>query len=204
MSTVNYMMVTVAACEASYMAQAFKHIEGLVADLKSKAGALTARYGVMGTGDDAGSVVLFQGYEELNGIDRAFKVYAESSDYQAVITSGKISVQLRNLWKIEVLRLRNPSSEAPAYGVVTRFRSADLMLERVQQLVPLFEENGSMIMRYGTLMTGSNAGMRLLGVTYPSMDAIEKTYDALRASDTYNAILSEVDLDMRNIIRFVG
>ena len=73
MSSVNYMMVTIAACEASYLGQAFKHVAGLVDDLKSKAGALTARYGVVGTGDDAGSLVLFQGYEELNGIDRAFK-----------------------------------------------------------------------------------------------------------------------------------
>ena len=74
--------------------------------------------------------MLFQGYEELNGVDRAFKVYAESSDYQTIITSGKVGVRLRNLWKIEALQLRNPSSETPAYGVVTRFASADLMLER--------------------------------------------------------------------------
>ena len=46
--------------------------------------------------------------------------------------------------------------------------------------------------------------MRLLGATYPSMDAIEKTYDALRSSAIYEKILTEVDLDMRNIIRFAG
>ena len=44
-----------------------------------------------------------------------------------------------------------------------------------------------MLLRYGTLVTGSNAGKRLLGVTYPSMDAIEKTYDGLRASSDYQA-----------------
>lgn len=204
MASMNYMMVTVATCEASYVAPALKHVAGLVDELKSKAGALTARYGVVGTGDNAGSIVLFQGYEELNGVDRAFKVYAESSDYQAIITSGKLGVRLRNLWKIEALQLRNPSSETPAYGVVTRFASADVMLERMQELVPLFEENGAMVIRYGTLMTGNNAGKRLFGATYPSMDAIEKTYDALRASDVYNATLGEIDLEFRNIIRFVG
>ena len=50
-------MVTVATCEASYVAPALKHIAGLVDELKSKAGALTARYGVMGTGDDAGEFI---------------------------------------------------------------------------------------------------------------------------------------------------
>ena len=97
MVSINYMMVTVATCEASFVAPALKHVAGLVDVLKSKAGALTARYGVMGTGDYAGNLVLFQGYEELNGIDRTFKVYAESSDYQALITSGKVNVKLRNL-----------------------------------------------------------------------------------------------------------
>ena len=77
-------------------------------------------------------------------------------------------------------------------------------MDRVQKFVPLFEENGAMVMRYGTLMTGSNVGKRLLGVTYPSMDAIQKTYDTLQASDDYSAMLAEVDLDMRNIIKFVG
>ena len=204
MSTINYTMITVAACDRSYMDQAFKHIAAFVGDLKDKAGALTTRYGVIATGDDAGSIVLFQSYEELNGIDQAFKVYAESSDYQAVITSGKVQVKMRNLWKLEALNQQNQSADAPAFGVMTRFSSADLMLDRVQQIAPLFEENGAMAMRYGTLMTGSNAGKRLMGVTYPSMDAIEKTYDALQANADYSAMLADIDLDMRNIIKFVG
>lgn len=204
MSTTNYIMITVAACQASYVKEALGHVVGFAAELKSKAGAVTARYALVGTGEYAGNLVLFQGYEELNGVDRAFKVYAESPDYRAVTTSGKLGVRFRNLWKIEALRLQHQSPDLPAYGVVTRFASADLMLDRLQQFVPLFEDNGAMVMRDGTLMTGENAGKRLLGVTYPSMDAIEKTYDALRASEAYNALLGDVDLDMRNIVRFVG
>ena len=61
-----------------------------------------------------------------------------------------------------------------------------------------------MLMRFGTLITGSNAGKKLFGVTYPSMDAIEKTYKALRASDAYRAMVGEVDIDLRNIIRIAG
>ncbi len=204
MASINYMMATIAACDASYVQQALQHVEGLAAELRDKAGAATTRYGVLGTGEQAGSLVLFQTYEELNGIDRAFTVYAESSDYQSIITSGKVHVRLRNITKLEALQLENPSSDMAAYGVVTRFASSDPMTDRMQDLVPLFEENGAMVMRYGTVMTGENAGKRLLGVGYPSMDAIEKTYDALRASDAYTAMLGEVDLEFRNIIRFVG
>jgi hypothetical protein len=204
MASINYMMATIAACDASYVQQALQHVEGLAAELRDKAGAATTRYGVLSTGEQAGSLVLFQTYEELNGIDRAFNVYAESSDYQSIITSGKIQVRLRNIVKLEALQVQNPSSDMPAYGVVTRIASSDPMMDRMEQLVPLFEENGAMVIRYGTLVTGENAGKRLLGVGYPSMDAIEKTYDALRASDTYTSMLGEVDLEVRNIIRFVG
>ena len=204
MSSMNYMMVTVASCDISYKDQALQHIETLAADLKTTAGALTTRYGAVATGEYTGSLILFQGYEELNGIDHAFKVYTDSSDYQALISSGKLKLQLRNILKFEALQLSKPSPDTPKYGILTRFESADLMLDRMQQFVPLFEDNGALTMRYATIMTGDAVGKRLLGATYPSMDAVEKTYDALLASSDYKAILGEVDLNWRNIIRFFG
>lgn len=203
MSNAKYMMSTVAACEPSYVAQALKHVGAFVGDLVSKAGSVGVRYGVVATGEHAGSLVLFQSYEDLTGIDKAFQVYAESSDYQAVISSGKLSVSFRNIIKLEDVNVSNPSTDTPKYGVVTRF-SGPLFLDQMSEMIPLWEDNGAMLMRYGTLVTGNQAGMRLLGATYPSMDAIEKTYDALRSSAIYEKILTEVDLDMRNIVRFVG
>ena len=203
MSKAKYMMSTVAACEPSYVAQALKHIGAFVGDLVSKAGSVGVRYGVVATGEHAGSLVLFQSYEDLTGIDKAFQVYAESSDYQAVISSGKLSVSFRNIIKLEDVNVSNPSTDTPKYGVVTRF-SGPLFLDQMAEMIPLWEDNGAMLIRYGTLVTGNQAGMRLLGATYPSMDAIEKTYDALRSSAIYEKILTEVDLDMRNIVRFAG
>jgi hypothetical protein len=59
-------------------------------------------------------------------------------------------------------------------------------------------------LRYGTLVTGVSPGRRLLGVGYPSMDAIEKTYEALRSSKGYTDFLVDIDLEFRNIFRYVG
>ncbi len=204
MSEIRYMMATSAACASSYLDQALKHVGGLADELIKSAGALVARYGVISTGEQAGNIVLFQGYEALSGIESAFDVYGKSSDYQAIMSSGKVKVALRNILKMEALQLQNPSAEVPAYGVLTRWGSADLMLDRMRDIVPLFEENGAMIMRYSTIMTGSDVGRRLLGVGYPSMDAIEKTYDALRSSKDYKAMVGDIELDWRNIVKFVG
>jgi len=204
MSSTSYTMVTVAAVNSGFLDQALKHTGALAEELKASAGALITRYGVIATGEHTGSIVLFQGYSELNGIDAAFKVYGSSDSYQALIGSGEVSVTLRNILKVEPLELKNQSTEAPAYGVLTRWGSKDAMVERMKGIVHLFEDNGAMFMRYSTIMTGSDAGRRLLAVGYPSMDAIEKTYDALRGSADYQAMVDDVDIDFRNIVRIAG
>lgn len=204
MSSHGYTMITVARCDAGFVGQALKHLSVLAQELKSEAGAVAARFGVISTGDHAGSLILFQVYDELNGVDRAFDVYASSDAYKAMIGSGKLDVTLRNIAKMEDLGLKNPSSELPAYGVLTRWAAADPMTDRMAPLVHHFEDNGAMILRYGTIMTGTSAGRRLLGVGYPSMDAIEKTYDALRSSKGYTDMIADIDLDFRNIFRYAG
>ena len=202
--TANYTVVTVAACEPAYVQEALGHVGTFVGELMDKANCVGARYGVIGTGADAGSLVLFQSYTSLGDIEKVFDVYAASSAYQAVITSGKVSVTLRNIVKLDDVQLSNPSTDTPSYGVVTLISGSSLTSERMKGFVPIFEQNGAMLMRFGTLITGSNAGKRLVGVTYPSMDAIEKTYDDLRANADYQSLMSEVKLERREIVRFVG
>ena len=133
-----------------------------------------------------------------------FEVYANSSAYQSVITSGKVSVTLRNIVKLEDVGLSNPSTDTPSYGVVTLVSGAALTAERVRGVVPIFEQNGAMLMRFGTLITGSNAGKKVLVATYPSMDAIEKTYDGLRTSADYQSVMAEARVERREIVRIVG
>ena len=200
----NYMVITVATCEPSYVQETLGHIGTLVSELMDRANCVGARYGVIGTGMDASSLVLFQSYAGLGDIEKVFEVYATSDAYQTVINSGKLSVTLRNIVKLEDVQLSNPSADTPSYGVVTLGSGSSLTAERMNDFVPIFEQNGAMSMRWGTLITGSNAGKRVLGVTYPSMNAIEKTYDALRASADYQSVLSESKIERREIIRIVG
>lgn len=204
MSNASYAMITVAAVETGYQKEALGKVDTLAGELRADAGAMFARYGVLITGDHVGSLILMQAYSEMNGIDRAFDVYGQSDAYAAMISSGKLSVTVRNIIKLEDVGLDNPSADLPAFGVLTRWGAADLMLDRLTPMTPLFEQNGAMILRYGTIMTGIAAGRRLLGVGYPSMDAIEKTYGALMESQDYAAVVADIDLDFRNIFKYVG
>ena len=204
MTSPAYMMITVASCAPDFLNDATAHTAKLAEELKSEAGAVSTRVGVISTGDHTGSLFLLQTYDELNGIDAAFAVYGKSANYQALLGSGKISVTLRNIIKLEDIGLTNPSTEGHAYGVLTRWGSADLMLDRAKELIPHFDANGALILRYGTIMTGNAAGRRLLAVAYPSMDAIEKTYAALQSEPKYGAFVSDVDIDFRNIVRITA
>jgi len=202
--TANFMLITVAACEPGYVEEALGHVGTFVGELKERANCVGARYGVLSTGMDAGSLVLFQSYAGLGDVEKVFEVYANSSAYQAVITSGKVSVTLRNIVKLEDAGLSHPSTDTPSYGVVTLVSGAALTAERVRGLVPIFEQSGAMMMRFGTLITGSNAGKKVVAVSYPSMDAIEKTYDGLVASADYQSLLTEARVERREIVRIVG
>lgn len=147
--------------------------------------------------------MLLQSYASLADIEKVFKVYADSDDYQTIISSGKMQVVSRNIVKLEKVDVSKSSADMPKYGVLTRYSGA-LMMDRMPDLIPLWEQNGAMKFRYGTLITGSNAGKRTLAVGFPSMAAVEKTYDALRASPVFQKVMSEIDIDFRNIVRITG
>ena len=137
----------------------------------------------------------------MGGLEKALDVYAASSDYAAMMASGKVSVVMRNILKIHSVPFDHNTSETPKFIVLTRAAAPQSSIDTVTQLAPIFADNGALTLRFGTLVTGSNAGNRLLGVTYPSMDAIEKTYDTLRDNANYQAALADFNINLRAIVR---
>ena len=204
MSDPNYFVITVAKTDPAYFNTAVEQASSVIDDLKSKAGAITVTLGRIGTGEQTGAVALFQSYESLSGFEKALDIYAASSDYQAMMASGKVQVVMRNILKLHSVPFEQNPSETMKYIVLTRAAAPASSVETITQLAPIFADNGALTLRFGTLATGSNAGNRLLGVTYPSMDAIEKTYDALGADANYQAALGSFNINLRAIIRVLS
>ncbi len=201
MTTPNFMMITVAKCSPDFIKEATGLTAQLADELKANAGAVSTGVGVIATGDEAGSLMLVQSYEKLSGIDAAFQVYDGSSTYSTLVGSGNLEVSLRNVVHLTSLGWSNSTGKAPAYGVFTRMQTPGVMLEEASALTHHFEANGVMVLRYGTVITGTNAGSRLLVAAYPSMDAIENTYSALSEDPKYHAFLEKAMVGFRNIIR---
>ena len=201
MSDINYFVLTVADCEADYRNTMVGHVKTVAQELLDNAGAIRVRVGVVVTGDNPGGVLLVQGYEGIDGLEKALDVYSNSAAYAEFVASGKVQIRLRNLVRTHPVAFQANGSGDPKYIVLTRASSSDPMLDNMPTLAKVFEDAGACTLAYGTIITGSNVGNRLLGITYPSMSAIESAYDTLASDSDYQALLQDVDINMRQIVR---
>ena len=201
MSNINYFVLTVADCDADYTSTMVGHVKTLAQELLDDAGAIRVRVGVVSTGDNPGAVLLVQGYERIDGFEKALDVYAKSSAYASFVASGKVRIRLRNIVRTHSVAFDAKGSGDAKYIVLTRGSSADPMLENMAELAKVFEDAGACTLAYGTVITGSNVGNRLLGITYPSMSAIESAYDELASNTAYQSLIGDIDINMRQIVR---
>ena len=182
MSDTNYVILTVASVDFDYRETMTKLMSSYSKDLIENAGAKGTRFGSIGTGEHAGSLIFIQFYDDLNGYQNALEVQANSNDFREIMNSGKANIYLRNIATSLPTKFDN-SSEHPKYIVITRAESSmsnkDKFLNCINETSSCFKDNGALTLRFGNLLTGSNVGNYLLGVGYPSMEAIEKTYDEL-------------------------
>ena len=206
MSNTNYVIMTVASVDFSYRETMAKLMSSYSKDLIAKAGAKGTRFGSIGTGEHAGSLIFVQFYDDLNGYQKGLELQGNSSQFKEIMSSGKANIYLRNIATSLQTKFEQ-SSEHPKYIVMTRAEASmsdkEKFLDCVNDTSSCFKDNGALTLRFGNLLTGSNVGNYLLGVGYPSMEAIEKTYDELSANSSYKKLMTFAKVNMRNIIKIL-
>jgi len=206
MSNTNYVIMTVASVDFSYRETMAKLMSSYSKDLIAKAGAKGTRFGSIGTGEHAGSLLFVQFYDDLNGYQKGLEMQGNSSQFKEIMSSGKANIYLRNIATSLQTKFEQ-SAEHPKYIVMTRAEASmsdkEKFLDCVNDTSSCFKDNGALTLRFGNLLTGSNVGNYLLGVGYPSMEAIEKTYDELSANSSYKKLMSFAKVNMRNIIKIL-
>ena len=206
MSNTNYVIMTVASVDFSYRETMAKLMSSYSKDLIAKAGAKGTRFGSIGTGEHAGSLLFIQFYDDLNGYQTGLELQGNSSQFKEIMSSGKANIYLRNIATSLQTKFEQ-SSEHPKYIVMTRAEASmsdkEKFLDCVNDTSSCFKDNGALTLRFGNLLTGSNVGNYLLGVGYPSMEAIEKTYDELSANSSYKKLMTFAKVNMRNIIKIL-
>ena len=206
MSDTNYIILTVASVDFSYRETMAKLMSSYSKDLIAKAGAKGTRFGSIGTGEHAGSLLFVQFYDDLNGYQKGLEMQGNSSQFKEIMSSGKANIYLRNI-ATSLQTKFDQSSEHPKYIVMTRAEASmsdkEKFLDCINDTSSCFRENGALTLRFGNLLTGSNVGNYLLGVGYPSMEAIEKTYDNLLTHSSYKEMMTFAKVNMRNIIKIL-
>jgi hypothetical protein len=198
--------MTVASVDFSYRETMTKLMSSYSKDLIAKAGAKGTRFGSIGTGEHAGSLLFIQFYDDLNGYQKGLELQGNSSQFKEIMSSGKANIYLRNIATSLQTKFEQ-SAEHPKYIVMTRAEASmsdkEKFLDCVNDTSSCFKDNGALTLRFGNLLTGSNVGNYLLGVGYPSMEAIEKTYDELSANSSYKKLMTFAKVNMRNIIKIL-
>ena len=206
MSNTNYVIMTVASVDFSYRETMAKLMSSYSKDLIAKAGAKGTRFGSIGTGEHAGSLLFVQFYDDLNGYQKGLELQGNSSQFKEIMSSGKANIYLRNIATSLQTKFEQ-SAEHPKYIVMTRAEASmsdkEKFLDCVNDTSSCFKDNGALTLRFGNLLTGSNVGNYLLGVGYPSMEAIEKTYDELSVNSSYKKLMTFAKVNMRNIIKIL-
>ena len=206
MSNTNYVIMTVASVDFSYRETMTKLMSSYSKDLIAKAGAKGTRFGSIGTGEHAGSLLFIQFYDDLNGYQKGLEMQGNSSQFKEIMSSGKANIYLRNIATSLQTKFEQ-STEHPKYIVMTRAEASmsdkEKFLDCINDTSSCFKDNGALTLRFGNLLTGSNVGNYLLGVGYPSMEAIEKTYDELLAHSSYKKLMTFAKVNMRNIIKIL-
>ena len=205
---VNYIIITAARCAPENRQTALSHMPIFASDLMDKAGAVRCRYGVTMSGLVPGSLVFVQMYESLSGFEKAIDLMPQSKAYTDMINQAGADVYIRNIMKAMPISFTESAAEAK-YLVLTRAMpqkgmSSNEFTGEVQKTTSIFADSGALTMRLGRIMTGSNPGGYMLGVSYPSLATVEATYDRLGADANFAAFSNKIDINMRSIIRLYG
>ena len=197
-----YYVNTVGNVPANNLSEAIS-IGATLAEESKAAGAERASVGTIMTGGNSGSVVFQQFFNSLDDFANVMDGFATSTAYRRIMETG-LKVTMRNIAKFCDVPFTTPENPKRKYVVLTLGTShipqPDLM-DLMAEAAPMFAASGAQTFRFARIMTGSNAGDFLLGVTYPSMSEIESTYDAIGTSPVAEKIYNALDVNLRTIIK---
>ena len=207
MSTPKFIAITAATCPAASRSSALEEMANFAQDCRQN-GAVRVTFGSVISGRYPGALVFVQFFDDLQGFESVMNMIPKSSAYSRMINNHAVAPFSRNLFRGKPIEFEPKLEPMPKYLMLTRARLGALgeadMLGLLNKTASVFKASGAQTMRMGQVLTGSDLGTYMLGVTYPDMSAIERTYDALAGNTDYAQLISGVDVDMRSITKIAG
>lgn len=207
MSKPNYIAITAATCPAASRSRALKEMANFALDCRQN-GAVRVTYGSVISGRYPGALVFVQFFDDLQGFESVMDMIPQSSAYSRLLSEHAVAPFARNVFRGKLIEFEPTLEPAPKYLMLTRAHRRTLseteMLGLLNKTAPVFKSSGAQTMRMGQTLTGTDLGTYMLGVTYPDMSAIEKTYDALATNPEFAQLMNGLEVDMRSITKIAG
>ena len=207
MSKPNFIAITAATCPAASRSGALKETAES-AQACTQNGAVSVTYGSVISGRYPGALIFVQFFDDLQGFESVMNMIPQSSAYSRLLSEHAVAPFARNVFRGKPIAFEPTLEPAPKYLMLTRAHRRTLseteMLDLLNTTAPVFKSSGAQTMRMGQTLTGSDLGTYMLGVTYPDMSAIEKTYDALATNPEFAQLMNGLEVDMRSITKIAG
>jgi hypothetical protein len=207
MSTPNFIAITAATCPAASKPAALQEMSQFAQDCREN-GAVRVTYGSVISGRYPGALVFVQFFDDLHGFEGVMDMIPQSSAYLRMVNDHAVTPFSRNVFRGKPIEFEPKLEPTPKYLMLTRAHRRSLeeatMLDLLNKTAPVFKSSGAQTMRMGQAFTGSDLGSYMLGVTYPDMSAIERTYDALAVSPEFGQLMNGLEIDMRSITKIAG
>ena len=204
MSKPNFIAITAATCPAASRSGALKEMADFAQDCRQN-GAVRVTYGSVISGRYPGALIFVQFFDDLQGFESVMNMIPQSSAYSRLLSEHAVAPFARNVFRGKPIAFEPTLEPAPKYLMLTRAHRRTLseteMLDLLNTTAPVFKSSGAQTMRMGQTLTGSDLGTYMLGVTYPDMSAIEKTYDALATNPEFAQLMNGLEVDMRSITK---
>ena len=203
----NYAVITAANCPAENRSEALSKMPELAA-ISKQAGASRVSFGMTLSGINPGALVYIQFFENLNGFEKVMNSFSSSDLYQDLVQNHAVSPYVRNVITMKQVPYEPKLDPRPNYLVLSKGERVSLSESEVLSLLgttaSVFSANGAQTLRFGQIITGTDPGQYLLGVTYPSMKAIEDTYTSLSKNANFVKLSTGISINMRSIIQLHG
>ena len=204
MSTYKFITITAATCPAGNRSAALADLGQFAQECRGN-GAERVTYGSVISGRYPGALIFVQMFDGLDGFEAVMDMIPKSSAYGRMVSTHEVAPFVRNVFRGKDIRFEPKIDPRPNYLMLTRAHRKTLeeaeFLKLLAQTASTFRTSGAQTMRIGQMITGSDLGTYMLGVTYPNMAAIESTYDGLANDTAYAKIIVGVEIDMRSIIK---
>ena len=194
----NFLVLSRAKPKPGYGPTAIEKLKEL-AEVSKSAGSVNAEIGQVWTGQYVGSLLALQYFNNMADIEAVYEKILGMPAYEEMFATGNVELTGRAIARIH--HRETGSVTDPKYIVLTKFESETEMLDEAKKVLGIFMANGGVSCGYATLIGGNSVGDRLMGVRYPSMEAIQKAYEVARENADFQSALSKVKVQFRNIIR---